>query len=233
MITIAIVEDEAVHSDRLQIYLKQFFKNQKESYSVAVYKDGSSFLENHLPIYDLIFMDVEMPQLDGLKTSEILRLIGDESLIIFVTRFIKYALSSYDVKAFDFMVKPIDYDLFAKKVGKAVTEIETKRKKITVKNNDLVRIFSLSELYYVESLDHCVIYHTTKGNITEWIALKEAEKKINSDLFAYVNRSFLVNLSYISEIRGTDALCHDTLISIGVKKRKEFLKKLAFFWGER
>lgn len=234
MITVAIVDDEKKQSEHLKNNLKRFFRERGEEYSVALFPNGKKLLEGYTSAYDVIFMDIEMPYVDGMEVAKKIREIDEKTVIIFVTAFAQYAVNGYDVRALDFIVKPVEYFSLSVKMNKALAYLEKSRNRsVYLKNSDEMHALFLSEIYYVESFDHSVLFHTARGNFTEWSSLKAAEKKINSPLFVYCHRSFLVNLSFVSKIRADGIICAGDDLPFGVKKRKEFLTKLAAYLGEK
>ena len=74
--------------------------------------NGMNFLDDYKGDCDLIFMDIAMPHMDGLETAAALRKRGDNTCLIFITSMAQYALKGYEVNAFDFLVKPLAYELF-------------------------------------------------------------------------------------------------------------------------
>ena len=107
MINIAIVEDEKVASDLIYDYLLNYGKKSGEEFNVTVFKDPLALLENYKPTYDLIFMDIMMPNMDGMQASHKLRELDSSVLLIFITNMGDYAVKGYDVGASAFIKKPL------------------------------------------------------------------------------------------------------------------------------
>ena len=97
MIKIAVVEDEIEMTNQLLKYVKQFFNENDLDYSVTTYNNAIKLLDNYDFSFDLIFMDINMPILDGMSASKKLREIDSEVTLIFITSLAQYALKGYEV----------------------------------------------------------------------------------------------------------------------------------------
>ena len=124
MISIAVVEDDQEYQKQLLQYIEQYGKEQEAQYKITVFQNGMNFLDDYKGDCDLIFMDIAMPHMDGLETAAALRKRGDNTCLIFITSMAQYALKGYEVNAFDFLVKPLAYELFCIKFEKALSHID-------------------------------------------------------------------------------------------------------------
>ena len=123
VIKIAVVEDEIEMTNQLLKYVKQFFNENDLDYSVTTYNNAIKLLDNYDFSFDLIFMDINMPILDGMSASKKLREIDSEVTLIFITSLAQYAINGYEVNAFDFVLKPISYYNFALKLTRAIDKL--------------------------------------------------------------------------------------------------------------
>ena len=138
MIKIAVVEDELEMSNILVNFINKFFEENELDVKVTVFNNALKFLDAYNFNFDLIFMDINMPSLDGINASKKLREIDSEVMLIFVTSLAQYAIKGYEVNAFDFIVKPITYYNFALKLTRALDNLSKDDTKIIVINS---RIF--------------------------------------------------------------------------------------------
>ena len=106
MINVAIVEDEKQAADRLCSLFCRYERERGEKFRVVVFSDPVTFLANYSPDYELIMMDIDMPDLNGMDAVRKLREADREVMVIFVTNLAQYAVKGYEVDAFDFIVKP-------------------------------------------------------------------------------------------------------------------------------
>ena len=124
MLNIAIVEDEKEMSNCLRDYLIKFFNEENISIDVSIFDNGNIFLEKYKLNYNLIFLDIKMPSIDGMEVAQKIRKIDKNVMIIFVTSLAQYAIKGYEVNAFDYILKPIDYYNFKLKMSR--TELNPK-----------------------------------------------------------------------------------------------------------
>ena len=107
MIRVAIVEDEAAVRDQLMGYVQRYMRQYDAQIEVTMFTDGVEILEGYRPVYDIIFLDVEMQHLDGMETASRIRALDSDVLLIFITNMAQYAIEGYAVGALDYVLKPV------------------------------------------------------------------------------------------------------------------------------
>ena len=134
MLRVAVAEDNPKDRERLLSFLKKYGEEKDVQIEVAEYTDGSELLDQYRPCYDVIFLDVEMPQMDGMKAAEKIRETDEEVILIFITNMAKYAIRGYEVQALDYVLKPVKYEAFTVKMDKVKRLAEKKKdKSISIK----------------------------------------------------------------------------------------------------
>ena len=123
MIRVAVVEDEAVHADRLIACLRRYGRENDLAFSVARFSDAISFLETYRGGFDLVFLDIRMPGIDGMEAAKRLRGIDAAVQLVFVTSLVRYAVDGYAVGAADYIVKPFSYEVFALKLSRILRQM--------------------------------------------------------------------------------------------------------------
>ena len=129
MLRVAVAEDNPKDRERLLSFLKKYGEEKDVQIEVAEYTDGSELLDQYRPCYDVIFLDVEMPQMDGMKAAEKIRETDEEVILIFITNMAKYAIRGYEVQALDYVLKPVKYEAFTVKMDKVKRLAEKKKDK--------------------------------------------------------------------------------------------------------
>ena len=163
-ISVAIVEDDASAAQALEHHLARFAQESGDSFVTARFSEAGSFLQNYQPRYDLIFMDIKMPGLDGMSAAEQLRQVDPVTMLIFVTSMVQYAVQGYDVNAFDFIVKPVNPTAFDMKLRRAVRALKlAKGTELVLNTGGITRVLPSSAIHYIEVLDHDLTYHTEQG----------------------------------------------------------------------
>lgn len=233
MLTIAIVDDELLSRQTIKKQLDAFLNEKGISFQVAEFDDGSTFLGNYSPIYDLIFMDIEMPNINGIDACKSIRKIDTNVMIIFVTNMPQYAIAGYEVEAFDFMVKPINSFSFALKMGRAIPRLNNnKGSNIQIRHDREIISINTNDILYLESQGHYVIFHLKDRDIEEYCTLKEAKSRIHTPNFAQCNRCYYINLHYITHIyKDTVHLGEDVQLLISRPQRRTFLDEYAAYLG--
>lgn len=129
MYHIAIVEDEKEFCEQLQSYLKQYEEEHQLQFQISTFCDGAEILEDYKQEYDLLLMDIEMPQVNGMDAAEQIREMDERVEIMFITNMAQYAIHGYAVGALDFVMKPINYYTFAMKITRALKRVKKKEQK--------------------------------------------------------------------------------------------------------
>lgn len=231
MIGIAIVEDEKEVADKIGAYLARYAASVKTEISTIWYRDAESFFAEGTSC-NMVFMDIELPGMDGYHAAKKLRAINRDVVLIFVTNLAQYAVSGYEVSAFDFIVKPVSYHKFSLKLGRAFEHLHNmSKRKIIVSSREGKKVISVDELKYVEVLKHVLTYHTTSGEIVVSGTLKKVKENLEDLPFEFCNSCYLVNLRYVKEVKGTKVLVGDEELQMSVPKRKDFMKALAHYLG--
>ena len=107
MIRIALVEDEAEVRAQLQGYVQRHTRQYGTEFAVTEFADGMELLDDYRPVYDILFLDVEMKHLDGMETARRVRELDKDVIIVFITNMAQYAIGGYAVGALDYVLKPV------------------------------------------------------------------------------------------------------------------------------
>ncbi len=240
MIKIGIVEDVNEEALDLTSKLERYFKYQNfnDEYKIKHYVDGISFLEKYKGGYSIIFLDIDMPKINGLEVAHKIRAIDEYVLIVFITHMSQFAIKAYEVEAFDYIVKPLTYEIFEVKMNRIIKTLNKRKKAdktvtIMVKRG-VNKIFSVKDIYYVEVRGHTLIWHTIEGEFEFTATLSKTEQELSDFGFYRCNNYAIVNLRYVSDVSQTSLVCRNDLINISRQRKKGFLKALAEWlevWG--
>ncbi len=234
MIRVAIVEDDGTERERLRACLRALEESEGLQFHITDFTTGTAFIGSFEPVYDLIFMDIQMPGMDGMETARALRKMDASVLLIFVTNMAQYAIYGYDVDALDFILKPVNRYSFAIKMKRALSRIPDRNEEyISVKTEGEIRRIPVSSIRYLDIDGHYVVYHTTAGELLEYGTLKEAYGKINRPSFVFVNRSCLVNLCHVSAVSKNAVTVGECQLDISRPQKKSFLAAMSDFMGGR
>lgn len=231
MINIAIVEDDCKISEKLQEFIRRMADERGETFSVSAYEDALVFLDAYKMQFDIILMDIELPSINGMDAAAKIRKIDGEVLIIFVTYMTRYAVKGYEVGAFDYIVKPVDYFPFSKKLWRAVKETTNKKHNyIIVKTADCMEKLMVSHIKYIEISGHVMQIHTTDKTLSVRYTMGEMEEKLKKYHFLRCNVCYLLNPVFIDKIMENHVIIDGVNLTISRPKKKQFLEELAKFF---
>lgn len=234
MYHIAIVEDEISFVQQLQTYLCRFSEENQMEFKVSVFQDGADILKDYKSEYDAIFLDVEMPQVNGMEAAEQIRDMDDDVIIMFITNMAQYAIQGYSVGALDFVMKPINYYTFALKLKRVLKRVDKKDKEqehIILHLPDGVKKLDIRHIYYVEVQNRTLYYYTSKGTFSVKGTLQSVEKQLEKYSFAKCNHWYLVNLKYVKEVRKNIAYVGCYEVEISRRNKAAFLTALTEYLG--
>lgn len=228
---IAIVEDEKEYINELEKSISNFFASKNIGYEIVKYNSAKIFLDNYDYTFDLIFMDINLPDMNGMKAIQELRRIDQETLVIFVTSLAQYAIKGYEVNAFDFIVKPFEYYDFALKLERALPYLkQSKNKTIVINNKQIMRKLYISQIIYIEVTEHKLMFHLYNGEtINTYGTMKTYIELLKDNNFYPCNQCYLVNLKYVDGIDNNYVIVNDEKLLISRPKRKDFIRAINDF----
>lgn len=179
---------------------------------------------------DIVFLDVEMPEMTGI---ELMKALDDMPQIILVTSRSNYAVEAFEYSVTDYLVKPVKYPRFLKAVSKAEANIkatdvtvEDKSDEVFVKADNKIVKLKLSDVIYVEALSDYVIINTDRRKYIIHSTMKGLEKKLPDASFVRVHRSYIINFNRIDSIQDLNVVVPGKTIPIGASYKGRFMKKL-------
>ena len=233
MIRIAIVEDDKSSSELLVSYLERYSNDKNIKFDVKTFFSCNQILNNYNNNFDIIFMDIELPDGNGLETIRKIREVDKNVIVIFVTNMAQYAVKGYEVRAFDFIVKPVTSYNFYIKLDNILNLFEQKKdNEIWISNKDGKMKLNISSIYYIEVIQHMCIYHTKDGNYKATGSLNNIEKTLSKYNFSLCNRCYLVNLRYVTSVKKGFVLINNEELIISRAKQASFMKDLNDFLAE-
>lgn len=234
MIKIAIVEDTPAEAEQLSQFLGTFFHKEEVAFECTVFSDAISFLTGYKSIYDMVFMDIELPLLDGMTAAEKLRQFDKKILLIFVTNMAQFAVKGYAVDAFDYVVKPVRYQNFEMKMKKALARIQSEMDAIVVsKPGGMIRVRT-GDIKFIEARGHNIIYHLDSGEIEgSSTSLASLEERLSPLGFLRCNKCYLVNYKHIQAVQGNFVTVYGgDELQISRLRKKQFMTELADWMGK-
>lgn len=234
MLKIILLEDEKPHADRLSGYLSRYGEEHPGfGYTLRTYQRGMDLLTDYGRDADLIFLDIRVPDMLGIDVARKLREVDDNVMIVFITSLSQYAIDGYSVDAFDYVLKPISYPVFAAKLSRALRALSYREPAtvLELRTKEEWRRVPAGKILYVESSGHDLLFHTPEESIQQWGTLGKYEEQLRESHFARCSTSYLVNLKYVQCVRRDAVVVGGEELPISRSKRKEFLAALAQYKG--
>lgn len=216
MIQIAVCDDETYYTDKIQ----NFLFHQSVECEVNIFHSGKSFLDSGKD-YDIIFMDIELPDCNGIK---LLRKYNFSSIIIIFTSHKEEILNGYYIRAFRFLLKPIDDLLIYEAFFNAVNELKKQIYIEVVDENRNRNEISLDKIVYIEAGDKRSGVRTLSKFYYSNLPINKLKVYLNAN-FYFVHRSYIINMNYIDKLNVKDktvVMRENSIIAVSRLKWKEF-----------
>ena len=237
---IALCDDEkACHETIVKLIGQYQQENPGRSLLLSSFYSGKELL-NHVDEYggfDLYILDCIMPQMDGMELGRALRRRDDQGMLFYLTTSPEFALDSYRVDAFDYLLKPVDEALFFQSLDKAFSFFSrTMQEMVPVKTADSIRILPIADIRYAERIGKQIHYYLTDDTILTGITFNGSFKEAATDLLSHngmilVGSSFVVNLSHVTQVTKTDMILTGNLhVPIPRRMYDAVKKEWAAFW---
>lgn len=232
MIKVAVVEDNGTAAAQLTAYLERYGQENQKEFEITRFEDAVKFLDRYKDPFDLVFMDIDLPGLNGMDAAERLRGMDRRAVLIFVTNLAQFALKGYEVDALDYLIKPLQYGMFSLKLRRAVARCEEDLDSILLSQQSGYQRVLLRELCYVEVQGHKLLFHTRSEILSGAGTLAEVEEKLHGKGFLRCNKCYLVNYRYVAMVRGSSVLLKNgEELLISRPRKKSFLAELAEAMG--
>ena len=206
---IAICDDNNDYINTLENYIDDLkVKNLEHD----VFYSGEELLneyKNNEANYDAIFMDMEMGELDGIETANLIRQFDRNVIIVFVTSHKKYMQRSFQCMPFRFLIKPINFSDFEEVFREVCIKLDDDPETfIFLENKKRTRIFC-SDIIFFESSAHSILIYTRDGKVHKTRkSMTELQETIEKSTFVRVHRAFVINLRYIHQISELEVVMH-------------------------
>ena len=235
MIHFAICDDDPLMAQDLTGHLTNCMKeNAITAYSVSSFPNGRALLER-AGSFDAIFLDVRMEQPDGMETAKLLRRRGDHSLLIFVTVLKECVFDSFQVEAFDYLLKPLDSARFHQTMDRVLRSLEQRTAEdIVIQRGTGCEVILLSDIVYCEVLGRKIYLHKSDGTVSDYYdKLEDLERRVDGRFFK-CHRSYLVNLDYVRGCQdGQVLLSQGERIPASRLRERELTQALLRYMKER
>lgn len=229
---IAIVEDDRQTQVYIQKLIESSAKELNENIIIDIFSDGLEFIDQFNSEYNIIYLDIEMKFLDGMKTAEKIREVDSEVLIVFITNYSQMAIEGYSVDATDFLLKPLNQFTFHEHFKKIIKKLKFTDKPFHLKISGAIIRISQNSILYIESNGHYLDVVTVDEKYTIIDTLKTTETKLDPFQFFRCSNSHIVNFDYIKKFDKNTVYIKDKELPISRSRKKEFLDRFTHYLGD-
>ncbi|WP_042276453.1 LytR/AlgR family response regulator transcription factor [[Clostridium] dakarense] len=228
MLKIAICDDEKSQLNLLKNILSIHLDLKGLDYRIYEFESGEELINSiNNENYDIIFSDIEMKNLDGIETAKNIRIHNKKSVIIFVTAYPDFVFQGYEVKAFNYILKPYTSEKIGQVLDSALEELDyIKDKFYIVELKSGTKKINLNNTLYFTSDKRKVNAVTLTGNIDFYDKLDELENNLPS-FFVRIHQRYLVNINFVSSVESNSLTINDENLPISRGRYNSFMVEFA------
>lgn len=233
---IAICDDERTYIKKIENDINSL-KTHENEFEFSEFESGEAFISGFSKDkYDLIILDIEMNDLNGLQTAEFLRQIDKNVILIFMTSYDKFVYQGYEVNAFRYILKNQPEPIYLKQLSDTIQEYYRNKKYIKVVDNDIEKELLTVDILYIEVYSHQIVIHTFNKEYYQKGKLSDYEKMLEECLFVRSDKSVLINITNIDYIKKNQVFMKNGKILYVSRNHlekitKAFLKFSRSRWG--
>lgn len=233
MYRILIVEDDDVTAAQLQGHVERYA--HEHDLDVVMTRLSSALdLPERAADADLVFLDIELPRINGMDAALESRSHNTTTLIIFVTNLAQYAVKGYQANALDFMVKPFTYYDLALRLDRALQALRRRGvRRIVVRTREGTRLFPASELVFLDTSHHDVVYHLADGStVSARGSLKGTWDSLGGAPFLRISSGCIINMAHVRNLRDAEvSLSTGDLVWMSRANKRRCLEEIARYLG--
>ena len=235
MYHILLVEDDAVEADVLRAHISRYGQEIGEQFDVTWLRSSLDVASGEKS-YDLIFMDIDLPGMNGLDVARLIRSYDPHTPLIFVTNLSQYAIRGYEVDAIDFIVKPVSYGSFRMRMSKGMRYVR-RQSAATIAvpvSRDETKVLALCEITAIEVRNHELTYHLAQQEepINAYGSLSRISERLEEGGFVRISKSCFVNMAHIRSYAGSSIAMQDgSRYPLSRAMRKDAISRITRYVG--
>ena len=223
MIRIAICDDEKHMSDHIRAMASDFFRKKNSEIRLRTFLSGEDLL-NYDGQIDILFLDIQMDGMDGLETARKLRAGKFRGFLIFITVLKEMVFQSFEVQAYDYLVKPVDEKQFEKTMERLFASMQNiGEDSLLVQQGYERRIVPKDEIVFGEVIDRKIYLNLASGEVVDYYErIENLETKLDGHFFR-CHRSYLINLKHLKGYKnGTAYMDNGKEVPVSRLRSREF-----------
>lgn len=206
MIKIAICDDEELYLGKMKMMIEQLLiYHQVESFQIDTYRSGVALCKEILLLnqYKIIFLDINMKRMDGIKTAEYIRKVNREVFLVFVTAYVDYAVAGYKVEAIRFILKDMIHKMLPECIETVLQRIQYQDRRIGYTFTEGYIELSIDKISYIENRRHMQTFYisgTCPIQYHIYSKLDDIEADLTDYGFIRIHKSYLVNIRFVVDV---------------------------------
>ncbi len=196
---IIICDDEKEYVDSVQQKVDSFLKDKNMTAEYSLYTDCKEFMENNAEVFDMAFLDIEMGEIKGTQVAEKLKEANPHIVVFIITSYDHYLDEAMDLNVFRYIKKPLDVKRLYSGLEKALQLLDKTVIEFYLKNDDVMKKVTSSDIIYVEIIGHATKVVTVNGEYMSKSNMRFWKEKLTASFFFQVHTSFIVNVKYITK----------------------------------
>ncbi len=223
MIHIAICDDEKYMSDHIRSFVSDFFHKKNREISLRMFSSGEDLLSYNGQI-DILFLDIQMKDMDGMETARKLRANKFRGFLVFITVLKEMVFQSFEVQAYDYLVKPVDKKQFEKTMERLYASMQNaSEESLLVQKGYEGRIIAKDEIIFCEIIDRKIYLNLISGEVVDYYErIEKLETKLDNRFYR-CHRSYIINLKHLKGYKnGTAYMDNGKEIPVSRLRSKEF-----------
>lgn len=226
MLSIAVCDDAALECTELTKQIREILEKRGISALFREFYRAKDFLEAP-ETFDLLFLDIKMPEMDGMELAKRLRQETGDTLLVFVTALQEYVFDAYDVEAFHYLVKPVKEEKLEQVLLSALNKIKQRPESdfLLVSSNRALKKIFLKDIVYLEALGRIVKIHGTREDVETYAQIGSLEEKLKGKDFFRCHKGYLVHLKYVDTFQKNQIFLENGETLLLAKRRYEAFQK--------
>ncbi|EMP0350370.1 TPA: response regulator transcription factor [Clostridioides difficile] len=233
MYRIVICEDDITQIAFLRECILKSLEDISSQIELFEFNSGEELLETNLEGIDIFFLDIKMLQLTGMDVAKIIRETNNTSEIIFITSIVDYIQEGYKVRAYRYLLKPIDFGDLNESILSCISDIIKKRENfMLIENKGIINKILINSIMYIEVRKKVLTIHTKNDTYYTKNSMDKIELELEKYNFFRCHKSYLINLEYIQFICKNTVVINDEDVPVSKYRMADLKKKLTYVLGD-